>query len=313
MRKTSFLPKSVYMVLTGLSVLLAIPMLIRNEYVLHIFISSFTFAICAMSYDLLVGYTGQASLGHAGLFSIGAYTAAAVSEWYKTSPWIGLMIGCLASTMSSFAISISSTRLRGPFLVISSLAFSEVWRIFVNNYAPLGGVNGIFNYATYENVPTDPFLNKMFYYYLGLVFVVLSGIVIYWIAEHTNVGLAFKTIRENDILAETLGINVFLHKCLAFTISSFFAGLAGGLYAYYVRLVDPSTSMPWVTTLIITMCLTGGRGTVWGSILGALFIGILYESLRAVGIVYNLIAVGFALVVTVLFVPRGLSGILRGK
>ena len=127
----------------------------------------------------------------------------------------------------------------------------------------------------------------------------------------TNAGKAFRAIREDEVLAQTLGIDTTRYKLLAFALSSGFAGLAGGLYAYYVQLVSPSVASAATTSLIIGMAVFGGLGTLWGPVLGAVVLYGLYEGLRFVGVVYNLVAVGLVIMVFVIYLPRGLAGFRR--
>jgi branched-chain amino acid transport system permease protein len=145
--------------------------------------------------------------------------------------------------------------------------------------------------------------------YLVVVAIVAGSVaVMYQVCERTSAGQAFRAIREDEVLAQTLGIDTTRYKLLAFALSSGFAGLAGGLYAYYVQLVSPVVASAATTSLVIGMVVFGGLGTLWGPVLGALLLYGLYEGLRFVGVVYNLVAVGFVIMVFVIFFPRGLAG-----
>ena len=135
--------------------------------------------------------------------------------------------------------------------------------------------------------------------------------LMYLLCERTNAGKAFHAIREDEVLAQTLGINTTRYKLLAFGLSSGFAGLAGGLYAYYVQLVSPSVASAATTSLIIGMAVFGGLGTLWGPVLGALLLYGVYEGLRFVGVVYNLVLVGLVMMIFVIYFPRGLAGFGR--
>ncbi len=130
-----------------------------------------------------------------------------------------------------------------------------------------------------------------------------------FVCEATEVGRAFRAIREDEVLAESLGINTTGYKLLAFALSSAFAGLAGTLYAYDVQLVSPSVASAAMTSLVIGMAVFGGLGTIWGPVLGALLLFSVSEGLRFVGVVYNLVAVGLVIVLFVIFLPRGLAGL----
>ena len=148
-------------------------------------------------------------------------------------------------------------------------------------------------------------------YAVVVAIVAVSIAVMYLLCERTNAGKAFHAIREDEILAQTLGINTTRYKLLAFGLSSGFAGLAGGLYAYYVQLVSPSVASAATTSLIIGMAVFGGLGTLWGPVLGALLLYGVYEGLRFVGVVYNLVLVGLVMMIFVIYFPRGLAGFGR--
>jgi branched-chain amino acid transport system permease protein len=138
----------------------------------------------------------------------------------------------------------------------------------------------------------------------------LTGLAIMLtLTRRTNAGPAFRAIREDQILAGSLGIDTTYYKLLAFTLSAGFAGLAGALYAYYIQLVSPSVGSAGQSALVIGMAVFGGIGTIWGPFLGAILLFSITEGLRFIGVVYNLIAVGAVMVVFVIFVPRGLAGI----
>jgi len=139
----------------------------------------------------------------------------------------------------------------------------------------------------------------------------LVTIAVCYVVGHSRFGIRLNAIREDEVLAQTLGIDTTRYKLLAFALSSGFAGLAGGLYAYYVQLVSPVVASAATTSLVIGMVVFGGLGTLWGPVLGALLLYGLYEGLRFVGVVYNLVAVGFVIMVFVIFFPRGLAGFGR--
>jgi branched-chain amino acid transport system permease protein len=138
----------------------------------------------------------------------------------------------------------------------------------------------------------------------------LAGLaILLYVTRRTTAGPAFRAIREDQVLAASLGINTTFFKLLAFTLSAGFAGLAGALYAYYIQLVSPSVGSSAQSALVIGMAVFGGVGTIWGPFLGAILLFSITESLRFIGVVYNLIAVGAVMIVFVIFVPRGLAGI----
>jgi branched-chain amino acid transport system permease protein len=150
-------------------------------------------------------------------------------------------------------------------------------------------------------------------YVVVLLFVAVSLGTMVVICERTPAGKAFRAIREDELLAATLGINTTRYKLLAFALSSGFAGLAGTLYAYYVLLVSPTLASPATTALVIGMAVFGGLGTIWGPAAGALLLYAVNEGLRFIGVVYNLIVVGLVIMTFVIFLPEGLAGLVRPR
>ena len=146
--------------------------------------------------------------------------------------------------------------------------------------------------------------------YLIVAAIVGAGVgAMLYVCRRTRAGRAFRAIREDEVLAESLGINTTVYKLLAFGLSSGLAGLAGTLYAYYIQLVSPTVATAATTWLVIGMAVFGGLGTIWGPALGALLLYAISEGLRFIGVVYNLVAVGLVIMVFVIFLPRGLAGL----
>ena len=187
----------------------------------------------------------------------------------------------------------------------------HLWLVATNWLALTGGPFGIHDFRSFPGLPTGALAHRQAMYLVVVAVVVVSVAVMYQVCESTSAGQAFRAIREDEVLAQTLGIDTTRYKLLAFALSSGFAGLAGGLYAYYVQLVSPVVASAATTSLVIGMVVFGGLGTLWGPVLGALLLYGLYEGLRFVGVVYNLVAVGFVIMVFVIFFPRGLAGFGR--
>jgi len=193
-----------------------------------------------------------------------------------------------------------------------TLGLAEIIRLVATNWLALtGGPFGIHDFRSFPGLPEGALAHRQAMYLVVVAIVVGSVAVMYQVCERTSAGQAFRAIREDEVLAQTLGIDTTRYKLLAFTLSSAFAGLAGGLYAYYVQLVNPVIAGAATTSLVIGMVVFGGLGTLWGPVLGALLLYGLYEGLRFVGVVYNLVAVGFVIMVFVIFFPRGLAGLGR--
>jgi branched-chain amino acid transport system permease protein len=296
----------------GAAAAVLLPVLLPHPFVLTIATQAVIWALLAASWDLLSGYTGQISFGHAGFFALGAYAAAAATKHAGVSPWLGLLLGAAIAAGVGLLTGFPALRLRGHYLALVTLGLAEIIRLVATNWLDLtGGPFGIHDFRSFPGLPAGALAHRQAMYLLVVAIVVGSVAVMYQVCERTSAGKAFRAIREDEVLAETLGVDTTRYKLLAFALSSGFAGLAGGLYAYYVQLVSPVVASAATTSLVIGMAVFGGLGTLWGPVLGALLLYGLYEGLRFVGVVYNLIAVGFVIMVFVIFFPRGLAGFGR--
>ena len=294
----------------GIAALL--PVLLPHPFVLTIATQAAIWALLAASWDLLSGYTGQISFGHAGFFALGAYGAAVSTKHAGVSPWLGLLVGAGVAAAIGLLTGFPALRLRGHYLALVTLGLAEIIRLVAQNWLDLtGGPFGIHDFRSFPGLPAGALLHRQAMYVVVVAIVVVSVAIMYHVCERTTTGQAFRAIREDEVLAQTLGIDTTRYKLLAFTLSSGFAGLAGGLYAYYVQLVSPVVAGAATTSLVIGMVVFGGLGTLWGPVLGALLLYGVYEGLRFVGVVYNLVAVGLVIMVFVIFVPRGLAGLGR--
>lgn len=301
-------------VLAAVAVAVALPAVLPHPFVLTIAAQALIWALLATSWDLLSGYTGQISFGHAGFFALGAYAAAAFTRHLDGSPWLGLLLGTALAALVGLLAGFPALRLRGHYLALVTLGLAEIIRLVAQNWLALtGGPFGIHDFRSFPGLPADPVAQKRALYLIVLAVAAAAVAVMLHVCERTTAGRAFRAIREDEVLAESLGINVTAYKLLAFALSSGFAGLAGALYAYTVQLVSPSVASAATTSLVIGMAVFGGLGTIWGPMAGALLLYAVSEGLRFVGVVYNLVAVGLVIMVFVIFLPRGLAGLAPGR
>jgi ABC-type branched-subunit amino acid transport system permease subunit len=205
-------------------------------------------------------------------------------------------------------------RLRGHYLALVTLALAELIRLTAQNWlAVTGGPFGIYDFGSFTGLPATG-IPRAQAVYLVVAAIVGAGVgAMLYVCRRTRAGRAFRAIREDEVLAESLGINTTVYKLLAFGLSSGLAGLAGTLYAYYIQLVSPTVATAATTSLVIGMAVFGGLGTIWGPALGALLLYAINEGLRFIGVVYNLVAVGLVIMVFVIFLPRGLAGLRFGR
>lgn len=287
------------------------PLLVGNQYALHIGIMVLFYAVLATSLNLIVGYVGEFSLGHTAFLGLGAYAAALLSLRLGLPMWATIPLAGAISALFGAAIGAITLRLRGPYFVIITLAFAEVLRIIANNWVGLTngpmGLSGVVQPALLADA--SPLAAKRFYFYLALAIAVVALYLAYRFV-YSNNGRAAVTVRENRYVAQSVGIQPFAYAMRAFVLGAFLAGLAGGFYAHYITFVGANVfGFAFMVSMII-MVLIGGKGTLVGPLVGALLITVLNEYLREFQelrmSLFGLIVIG-----VVLFLPNGLMGFLN--
>lgn len=304
--------------------LATVPFWLGNLYYLHILITAGIFIIAAMSLNLLLGYTGQLSLGHVAFFGIGAYTSALVSLGFDLKltesytfvfdpkpVWFAFLCGIVLAAISGWLIGKISFKVRGAYFVIVSISFAEVVRLVslnwidltegpmaLNNIQPFTlAIPGLWELTFFKKEPN---------YWLVLALCVVSFVIIRRLVQ-SRAGRAMIALRENEPLATSIGVDVTRYLVLATVVSAGMAGAAGGLYTHYVRIVDPDVFLFIYTVTMVIMVITGGKGTLAGPIVGGLIFGILPEVLRAFAspeiqwIIY-----GILMILVVYFLPEGI-------
>jgi len=285
---------------------LTAPFWIVNPYYLHVLIMAGIFAVLALSLNLLLGYTGQLSLGHAAFFGIGAYASALATLKLERSAWEGMALAAVLAGAAGWAIGRLALKLRGAYFVLVTISFAGVISLVSVNWMELtNGPLGLPGVPAPELGPWS-FRTKQAYYYLVLAAAALSYLVCHRLVD-SRVGRAFLALRENEALAESVGIDVTRYLVLAAVVSAAMAGLAGGLYAHYVKFVSPEVFLFTYTVTMVIMVVAGGKGTLAGPVVGALLFTALPEALRAAASwQWQMLAYGVILVVLVFFLPRGI-------
>lgn len=285
--------------------LLLFPKLV-GSYFLHLAVSGALAMILASSWDILAR-TGQVSVGQAGLFGIGAYSSALLYQKYALPPVLGMLAGALIATAVSIFLGYLTLRLRGIYFSITTIAFAEALTvIWLMTPDITGGAMGI---------STPPLFGgdreKAYY----LILAVLAAVVaVVWLIERSRLNFAFTAIRENEDVANVLGINPTKYKVLAFMISAFFTGFAGGFYSHYNTYIIPYEVFNLGISIgCLVMPIFGGLYTIAGPIIGTVLIKTIEEYLRVTFSYGHQIAYGLILVLVVLFMPEGLLGLWRGK
>lgn len=278
--------------------------------------------ILAMSLNLVNGYTGQFSLGHAGFMAIGAYTSAYLST-HLTAPDAMVphlmyfvfysIVGGVLAAIAGWLVGQPSLRLKGDYLAIVTLGFGEIIRVIILNSNALGGARGFFGVPSPRPISLGSFTLNPFYsfYLIAILWVLICFFVIYRTIHSTH-GRAFMSIREDEIAADSLGINTTQVKVKSFVLSSFFAGVAGSLFAHCMNFIAPSTFSMLMSINVVIMVVLGGMGSMTGPILAAIIISILPEALRPLqeltGQDYRMIIYSLILIVLMLVRPQGLLG-----
>jgi branched-chain amino acid transport system permease protein len=274
------------------------------------------FAMLAISLNLLLGYTGQLSLGHAAFFGIGAYTSALLDFHLGLPFWIGLPAAAVMSGLAGLLIGRLSFKVRGAYFVLVTISFAEVVRLVSLNWMDLTqgplGLPGIKPPRIQLGSLVDiPFQGKAAYYWLVLLMAALAYLVASRVVR-SRLGRAFVALRENETLAESVGIDAFRVLVLATVLAAVIAGMAGSVYAHYVSFVGPEVFMFSYTITMVIMVIAGGKGTLLGPVVGALLFTAVPELLREAQ-QFQMSIYGAVLILLVLFMPRGIVPTLRAR
>jgi branched-chain amino acid transport system permease protein len=285
-----------------------------DPYYLDVLIGIGINIILAVSLNLVNGYTGQFSLGHAGFMSVGAYAAAAVSlflgpkilgEEGGTALQQGLMFlaaltaGGLGAALAGLAVGIPSLRLKGDYLALVTLGFGEIIRVIFQNVEFLGGALGLNGIPAYTSI------------FWVLSFVALSVFTVTCLV-HSTYGRGFLAIKDDEVASEAVGLNTTRYKIVAFVVGAFFAGVAGGLYGHFKMTITP-TGFDFTKSIeIVVMVILGGMGNTIGVILAAILLTLLPEVLRPIA-EYRMIIYSLLLIVLMIVRPQGLFNFRFGK
>lgn len=281
--------------------------------------------LMAMSLNLVNGYTGQFSLGHAGFMAIGAYVSAYFSTQFPAASggfqilsfFIYALAGGLAAALAGFCVGLPSLRLKGDYLAIVTLGFGEIIRVVLLNTPAVGGARGMYGIPG----PVDWDLGESFGglviskfvigYSQALLWVLICFFTIWRLIRSAH-GRAFLSVREDEVAAEAMGVNTTLSKVRAFVLSSFFAGIAGSIFAHYANYLNPSSFSFMRSVDSVIMVVLGGMGSLSGSLLAAVFITVIPEILRPLqeitGVDLRMVIYSLSLILLMILRPKGLFG-----
>jgi len=307
-RLERFLSRRRFWFLAALALLLLLmPAFGFSRYVMRICIVIGIYSILTLGLNLVAGYIGQLSLGNAGFYAIGAYTATLLMMKLGFNFWTALVVAAAFAGISGFLLGLPTLRLKGTYLTIVTLGFGEIVRMILMNWDPVtNGTLGI------RGIPLPVFFgirlslanNGLYYLILALVFLVSLFCVL---IINSKIGRAFIAIREDEIAAQMMGIRTTRYKVLAFVLTAFISGIAGAFYAPLVGYIDPNSFPFDVSCLIISMAILGGLGTMRGMYFGAAVLIIFPEVSRFL-MDYRFVIYGLILVLMMRFRPQGLLG-----
>lgn len=253
----------------GLAVLALYPVLIPNPYYIHLFETILIYAILLFGLDIVVGYTGQVSLGHAGLFGIGSYVTGVLVFKLGAPFWLAIPASVLGAALFGAILALPALRVTGPYLAMVTLAFGTIIQILINEMTFL--TEGPMGLKLSKPEMFGHKLDEVEYYYMCATLMVVSLIVVHRILK-SNLGRAFEALRDSPIASDCMGVSVYRYKVYAFIISAGFAGLAGSLYAYSEEYISPNTYNFELTILFLLAVIMGGRKTRSGALIGALIV-----------------------------------------
>ncbi len=284
--------------IVGIVALFGFPMAIGNPYYIHMIETIMIYAILLFGLDIVVGYTGQVSLGHAGLFGIGAYVAGVFFTKLGLSLWLALPAAILITAAFGAVLALPALRVIGPYLAMVTLAFGTIIQILINEMDFLtDGPMGIT--LTKPLIGGHP-IDENEYYWLVAVLLLVSMVVAHRILK-SHLGRAFEALRDSPVASDCMGVSVYRYKVYAFVISAGFAGLAGSLYAYSEQYISPNTYNFELTILFLLAVIMGGRKTRSGALLGATIVVLLPQLLDDIG-TFRIVATAIAAVTTVVAV-----------
>ncbi|RJR32069.1 MAG: branched-chain amino acid ABC transporter permease [Desulfobacteraceae bacterium] len=301
--------KNIGLIILGI-VAVVFPLVIRSDYYLHLIIIALMWVVIGSSWNLLAGYTGQVSFGHAIFFGTGAYTAGILAAKLGVSAWWGIVLGGIVSMLFALFVGWVCFRLRGPYFALATLAGGEIIRLIATNWESLTeGMVGI--------LIIQSFRSKLPYYYIGL-FLAIFCIYAIEIVMKTKWGYYFVSIREDQDAAESLGIDTTLYKNVSLLISAFFTGSAGAFYMNYMAFIDPQVvfSLHYISIMAILVGIVGGVATIWGPAVGAFVMVGVQETFRSsfFGLAPKWVSQGHALVFgllvifVIMFMANGIVG-----
>lgn len=295
---------------------LLVPLFVRDTYVRHLFIISYIYGVAAASWDLSLGYAGIFNFGHIAFFGIGVYAAGLTATLLGVNPWLAIVIGGVAASAAAAVVALPVVRLQGVYVVLVTFAFSQLVLQFVISQSGItGGTQGMVRVPTLR-LPGYNFLRdyKFGYYYVAFALLIVSVACLRKLVN-SDFGLSIRALRDNEDYGVSRGIPVGLQRLKVLVASAFFAGIAGGLYVIYLRVASPEVFDFSTVSLVLSMVLIGGVASIYGPVFAALALTFVSEGLANInGLAEGrFMLVATAMVIVLLFLPKGLASLVERK
>jgi branched-chain amino acid transport system permease protein len=306
--------RPVWLPATLVAVLLVLPALQfvgGYNYVLHMVLYTLMYVAMASSWNILGGYTGYISLGHPVFYGIGGYFSGMLLAYFGISTLLTAPLAGMVAAALGFLTGLITLKMRGPTFIISSIALLMVARIVFDNWGFIGGSNGV----TLPKLDLTAQWIKLPFYYAFLLIAVVTVWVSYRI-KHSKFGLHLRAISQDEVKAESAGIDTRLYKSVAFALSAFFVGVCGAIWGEYLTYIRPNLFLILLIAVnMVLMCILGGKGTVAGPIVGAILIVAFNEASVAFfgASEINILGTGLIMVLTLMYFPNGIVGTLARK
>ncbi len=284
--------------------LMLLPLGITNNYHLNVLIFIGIHSIIAIGLDLLIGYTGQISLGHAAFFGLGAYISGILSARLALNPALGLVVSLTGVGIIAYIIGVPTLKLHGHYLAMATLGFGIIVFIFFNELVPLtGGPSGLTGIEEMSLFGYRLDTDLKYYYLVSAVFMLVLLVSINIV--RSRVGRALRAIHGSEVASGVLGVNIARYKVGIFVLSALYAALAGWLYAHYITFISPSSFGFMFSIKLVTMVVIGSLGSIWGGVFGAALLTSLPEFLHVFEN-YETTVFGLILITVMIFMPKGL-------
>lgn len=295
----------------GICLILLVAALIglrTQQYILTLLNFVCMYMISVSGLDILFGYSGQISLGHAAFYATGAYTTALLTTKLGAPVWLSILAACVTSLILGIIVALPASKLIHHFLALLTISVGQLVYILLSRASFTNAMTGI------RSIPKISFfgfeLKSKYHFLIFMIVMVAIFLLIKQRIVYSRVGRAFQAIRENPVAANGIGINVQKYKIMAFAISAVFTGFAGAMYAHFVGFISPETFTSAQSVMFLTMLLFGGMGTFSGPLIGATIVTFLNESLQVLGS-YRMMVYGAFILVVLLFLPHGISGVFN--